>query len=230
MGEGRVCVAVTGSDAAVIAEMVAPISVWVDVVEVRLDGMDSPDVSECCRLLQLPLLFTNRPVWEGGGFAGNEEERLQPLLSAIELQAAYVDLEFRAGNELRQQLLTAVARSSTRLIVSWHDFEETPGEDELSDILTQMKESGADIGKIITTAHDTADVLNVLELQKKANAIQFPLTTFCMGEVGRISRFSTLYLGGCMTYVAVSEEQATAPGQFSAQHFNQLRSLFAHVD
>ena len=81
------------------------------------------------------------------------------------------------------------------------------------------------------TAHDAADVLRVLALLQKSQDMHFPLIAFCMGECGRISRFSTLYLGGYMTYVAVSEDQATAPGQFSAHQFNTLRSLFSsHVD
>ena len=230
MSTGKVCVSVSAAEAAGIADMVEPVSSCVDVIEVRLDGMEHPDVAGCCSLLQLPLLFTNRPTWEGGAFTGTEEERLKPLVAAVHLQAAYVDLEFRAKQQLREQLLAEVSQSSTQLVLSWHDFEGTPSEEKLSDILSQMQASGADIGKIITTAHDASDVLRILSLQEKAGAMQFPLSTFCMGECGRISRFSTLYLGGYMTYVAISEEQATAPGQFSALHFNKLRSLFAHVD
>jgi len=226
---GRVCVAVSATDAAGIADMVEPVSNCVDVIEVRLDGMEHPDVAGCCSHLHHPLLFTNRPIWEGGAFTGAEEERLKPLVAAVHLEAAYVDFEFRAEQQLRQLLLAEVSQSSTQLILSWHDFKGTPGEEELTGILTQMQASGADIGKIITTAHDASDVLRVLSLQEKAGAMQFPLSTFCMGESGRISRFSTLYLGGYMTYVAISEEQATAPGQFSALHFNKLRSLFTHT-
>jgi len=227
---GKVCVAVSAVDAAAVAEAVGPVLSSVDVVEVRLDGMAQPEVEKCCSLLRLPLLFTNRASWEGGQFSGTEQERLAPLLAAVRLQAAYVDLEVRAEQPLREQLLSELRASSTRLILSWHDFAGTPKEDELVDILDRMQESGADIGKIITTAHDEADVLRIFSLLERAKAMQFPLTAFCMGEIGRISRFATLYLGGAMTYVAVCEDQATAPGQFSAAHFRQLQTLFSHVD
>jgi 3-dehydroquinate dehydratase len=34
-----------------------------------------------------------------------------------------------------------------------------------------------------------------------------------MGEEGKLSRITTLLLGGFMTYAALDEQQATAPGQ-----------------
>ncbi len=228
--KGKVCVAVSAADAAGVAAAVGPVLSVVDVVEVRLDGMAQPEVEKCCSLLRAPLLFTNRPSWEGGQFAGTEQERLLPLLAAVRLQAAYVDLELRAEQPLREQLLSELRASPTRLILSWHDFAGTPKQGELEGLLGRMQESGADIGKIITTAHEEADVLRVFALLQRAREMQFPLTAFCMGEIGRISRFATLYLGGAMTYVAVSEDQGTAPGQFSAAHFRQLQTLFSHVD
>ena len=227
---GKICVAVSAVDAAGVAEAVGPVLSFVDVVEVRLDGMIKPEVEKCCSLLRQPLLFTNRASWEGGHFSGTEQERLEPLLTAVRMQAAYVDLEVRTEQSFREQLLSELRESSTMLILSWHDFEGTPKQDELVDILGRLREGGADIGKIITTAHDRSDVLRIFVLLQRAKELQFPLTAFCMGEIGRISRFAALYLGSSMTYVAVDEDQATAPGQFSAAHFQKLQSLFSHVD
>jgi 3-dehydroquinate dehydratase-1/3-dehydroquinate dehydratase/shikimate dehydrogenase len=229
---GRVCVSVTGADAAEIEEALRPVASDVDVVEVRLDTMVRPDVTECCRILRYNLLFTNRPVWEGGGFSGMKQERLAPLLTAVQQQAAYVDLEVRAGIELREQLFAEKreTKSSTRIILSWHDFEATPDSDRLNGVFDQMQSAGADIGKIITTSHNAGDVLRLLSLLETARTSKFPLICFCMGKQGRISRFATLYLGGYMSYVALSEKQATAPGQFPAARFRKLCNLFSHVD
>lgn len=230
MARGRVCVSVSGSDAEQVAHKVGPVAQFVNVVEVRLDAMAQPEVEKCCSLLRLPLLFTNRPTWEGGAFSGSEEERLIPLVKAVQLQAAYVDLELRADEKIREQLRAEIQQSSTRLILSWHDFNGTVKSDELIRILQQMQSAGADIGKIVTTARDETDVVRVLALQERALAMQFPLICFCMGGSGRISRFATIYLGGYMSYVAVDEAEATAPGQFSAVHFHKLDTLFSHAD
>ena len=40
--------------------------------------------------------MTCRPIWEGGGFKGSEEERKRILAEALSLGADYVDLEWRA--------------------------------------------------------------------------------------------------------------------------------------
>jgi len=224
---GKICMSVTAPDADTVARTVRENRGLIDLVEVRLDAMDRPEVDRSMHLVHLPLLFTNRPTWEGGDFSGSEEERLRPLLQAVELRAAYVDLELRADQSLRQQLLEATRSSPTGLILSWHDFTSTPSTEELTDLIRQMRDGGADVGKIVTTAETNDDVLRVLALLRVAGKIDFPVSAFCMGTVGRISRVATIYLGGEMTYVAASEDQATAPGQLSAARMSQLCTLFA---
>ncbi len=226
MTRGKICMSVSAMGADMIARTVQENSSLVDLVEIRLDTMNRPEVERCIQMVHLPLLFTNRPSWEGGVFSGSEEERVLPLLQAVKLQAAYVDLELRADQSLREQLLELKRSSTTRMILSWHDFTLTPTAEELTELVMQMRTAGADVGKIVTTADTPDDVLRVLKLLQEANNIGFPLSAFCMGKVGRISRFATIYLGGEMTYVAASEDQATAPGQLSALRMNQLCTLF----
>lgn len=223
---GLICAAITGGNLALMEQALVPILEAVDVVEVRLDSMLEPQVEECCARMTKPLLFTNRPTWEGGAFSGSEEDRLHPLLQAVRLQAAYVDYELQADIGYRQRLLHQMQQSTTRWIVSNHDFSATPAWEDLQEILARMRASGAHIGKIVTMAHEPADVLRVLALQREAITLHFPLIAFCMGEAGKISRLATLYLGGYMSYVAVNESEATAPGQFSARHLQELCTLF----
>jgi 3-dehydroquinate dehydratase I len=226
---GRICVSLTGADAAVLAEQARQVLDLADVLEIRLDYMTVPEPEKCFSLLRKPLLFTNRPLWEGGRFAGKKEERLEPLIEAVRLGADYVDLELRAALKSRHCLLEALeeSQSPTKLILSWHDFKETPSAAELTNLLHQMIAGGAHIGKIVTTAHNANDVLRVLALQEEARAAGFSLISFCMGETGRISRLATLYLGGYMSYACLNEEQATAPGQLSASRLCELIRLFA---
>lgn len=225
---GKICVSLTGADAADMQAQALQVGDLADLLEIRLDYMTVPEPEKCCSLLRRPLLFTNRPTWEGGKFAGTEEERIVPLVEAVRLRAAYVDLELRAALNSRRHLLEAIQEDHlTRLIISWHDFQETPAASELSNILSQMAASGAHIGKIVTTAHSTNDVLRVLALQEQARAVGFSLIAFCMGETGRISRLASLYLGGYMSYACLNEEQATAPGQISMHRLHELMQTLA---
>lgn len=221
----RICVSIgreTIDDALATADSVTS---QADVLEIRLDYLTVPAVSPFINTLATPLLFTNRPVWEGGEFDGKEEARLGALLEAVAENSAYVDLELLAPEDSHQKMRSALRESRTKLILSWHNFQDTPGREELVGRVAMMQDKGADIGKIITTAHTHQDVLRVLQLQETAEELGFPLIAFCMGRPGVISRVATCDLGGYMTYCAVSASGATAPGQLSVQALHEMYSL-----
>lgn len=185
-----------------------------------------PQIEPCVAALDRPLLVTNRPRWEGGLFAGSEAERVDQLCAAVQAGARYVDIELRTNAALRSRLIGAARDRGARVIVSSHDFAGTPPAATLLATLHQMRASGADLGKIVTTATNADEALRVLALQQEAGRLGFPLSAFAMGEPGRITRLATLYLGGAMTYAALDEHQATAPGQLSVGHLRSLITLF----
>ncbi len=196
-----------------------------DVIEIRIDSLSQPEIEPFVKNLTKPLLFTNRPEWEGGRFKGSEAVRIGLLLQAIQHGGALVDLELKTAPELRGELLDVLMQHPhTGLILSWHDFNGTPSGGELGEILQQQLESGAHIGKIVTTANDYKDVLRILNLQLIAADNNFPLIAFCMGAVGRISRLATLMLGGYMTYVAPDGGRETAPGQMPVSVLHRMLS------
>ncbi|HID69413.1 MAG TPA: type I 3-dehydroquinate dehydratase [Desulfobacterales bacterium] len=221
----RICVSIgreTIDDALATADAIASRA---DVLEIRLDYLALPAVSPFLNTLTTPLLFTNRPAWEGGEFDGSEEERMGALLEAVAENSDYVDLELLAPDDSHQKMRTALRESRTKLILSWHNFQDTPGREELVGRMAMMQDKGADIGKIITTAHSHQDVMRVLQLQETAEELGFPLIAFCMGRPGVVSRVATCDLGGYMTYCAVSDREATAPGQLSVQALREIFSL-----
>lgn len=221
-----VCVAVAGQTVAAALEVAKGLGPEADVIEIRLDYIKDIHVSPFISAISRPLLFTNRPVWEGGHSQETEQIRLAPLIRAVELNAAYIDLEVRAPEDSRSRILAECQKSPTQLILSWHDFDKTPKRAELVDMLKRMRDGGADIGKIVTMAHEPLDVLRVLRLQEDAAKMNFPLIAFCMGPCGVISRLATLELGGYMTYCSANQAEATAPGQLSA---STLRDLVARL-
>ncbi len=219
--QGGICVAIAVADTNSAISAVKPLEKDIDVVEIRLDTMSQVSIPELCQGINRPLLFTNRPIWEGGLCAKPEDERLELLMEAVQQRAAFVDLELKTSLQYREQLLNEIRGSQSRLIISHHDFEKTPDSQTLLRILQQQVDSGAHIGKIVTMAHSYLDVLRVLHLQCEAQSRNFPLIAFCMGEEGKLSRIITLLLGGFMTYAALDEHQATAPGQLSIHHLKK---------
>lgn len=226
-GRGLICAATAAKHPSDLTTLIEPVRDKVDVVEIRLDLMVQPEVENCITSLpDIPLLFTNRPLWEGGKYSGSEKDRTTVLKDAIAADVAYIDIELETDKKLRNEVILAAKDRQTAVIVSNHNFTETPTTEVLRNTLQQMMDSGADIGKIVTTAHDPADVVRVLSLLQFSQASKFQLSAFCMGAAGRISRLATIYLGGCMSYVAVDDLSATAPGQFTTEQFHSLIHLF----
>ncbi len=192
-----------------------------DVLEIRLDSLPCPETTPFLEGLSTPLLFTNRPRWEGGHFSGEEKERIRPLLEAINKNTSFIDIELNTDSFYKEKVLSKARGKRTKSIISWHNFQYTPPLEELYSILGRQMTSGADIGKIVTMARDPVDVLQVLYLQTKAHEKNFFLIAFCMGEAGRISRLATLELGGFMTYAAPGSLKNTAPGQLTVNEINR---------
>ncbi|MBR1894934.1 MAG: type I 3-dehydroquinate dehydratase, partial [Bacteroidales bacterium] len=94
---------------------------------------------------------------------------------------------------------------------SYHDFTGTPLREKLAETVSQCREFGAEVVKIVTTAQCEADVQTVLSLYEDFDR----LIAFCMGEAGRQSRLDCLAKGAPYTYAALTEDEATAPGQWS---------------
>ncbi|MFH1216794.1 MAG: type I 3-dehydroquinate dehydratase [Pseudomonadota bacterium] len=229
---GRICVSIAQPHMgkAMSAAKEADSQGDVDVIEIRLDSLTDPAIEPFQREIVTQLLFTNRPTWEGGRFEGPEEDRLALLHQAVTLNAPYVDIELAAGPAAITSLCRAARKGQTEIIVSWHNFSDTPSAPELGDILAGQHSSGAHIGKMVTMAHNFTDVLRVLQLQETARKMGFPLIAFCMGRAGMISRLATLELGGFMTYAAPNEDEATAPGQLTVAALTSCLRNFPHGD
>ena len=226
-----VCVSVASENVAQAIDIARQSAGRADVIEIRLDTLSDPEISPFVKNITTPLLFTNRPEWEGGSFKGSETARVELLTQAVKLDCALVDLELKTAPELRGEMLDILLQhTNTGLIVSWHDFSGTPAGEELGEILSQQMESGAHIGKIVTTAKDYKDVLRVLNLQIAAAQNNFPLIAFCMGPIGRISRLATTMLGGFMTYAAPDGGKETAPGQIPVSVIRDMLTRLDHAD
>lgn len=226
-----VCVSVACENVTGALDMAKRSESQADVIEIRLDSLFQPEIEPFVKQLTKPLLFTNRPEWEGGSFKGPEAARIALLLQAIQQNCALVDLELKTAPELRGELLDVLLKHpQTGLIVSWHDFSGTPSRAELGEILQQQMESGAHIGKIVTTANDHKDVLRILNLLAIAAENNFPLIAFCMGAIGKISRLATTKLGGYMTYAAPDGGKETAPGQVPVSVMREILSRLDHAD
>jgi 3-dehydroquinate dehydratase/shikimate dehydrogenase len=171
-----------------------------DLCELRADLLRRPELDRILPARPLPVLVTARPRWEGGGFAGSEEERLGLLAEACRLGADYVDVEFRA--------LRDFPRGNARVVVSWHDYEGVPA--DVESIATRMRETGAFAVKVACAARGAADLARLARLQAALGPAGIVVA---MGEFGEPLRILGARWGCPLTYASLRAGSETAPGQ-----------------
>ena len=190
-----------------------------DYAEIRFDFLNQNLVPEALQLIKNDLkkcVGTLRPVSEGGNFSGSEKNRISILKLIAEYNPFLLDVEF---NTLRKNknLSRYIKNTGTKILVSWHDFKQTPDISVLKKKLLQMKKFSNNV-KVVTMAKSTNDASRVLSLYSN---VDVKLIAFSMGNYGRISRLLCLLLGSPYTYVSLGK--AIAEGQFSV---DEVKSIF----
>lgn len=190
-----------------------------DVVELRLDYLREVDFEKLIsviRSIPCQTLLTFRPKKQGGKSDANLEERLQFWSKAKSLPASFFDFEL----DLAQALKDEKEINWQRVIVSHHDFEKTP--DDLETLYERMSNTPARIIKIATQANDIADCLAHFRLLERAKKEGRELIPIAMGEAGKITRILAPSRGAFLTYAALDEAQANAPGQITAKDLREI--------
>src|SRR6202158_127792 len=152
------------------------------------------------------LIATCRGRQGGGLFRGSRKERLEVLLRAVRAGCRWCDVEIETAKRTSPAELQA-ALSPARLIVSHHDFRQTPR--NLPGVARQLLRAGGEVAKIAGHCRSISDSVRICELARgRRDTIAIP-----MGEAGLAGRILALRAGSALAYAAV--EQATAPGQLS---------------
>lgn len=188
-----------------------------DLVELRLDALEErPDVAGALQGRQRPVIVTCRPVWEGGLFAGSEDERRRLLSEAITLGAEYVDIEWRAEFD---DLLAQT--HGKRIVLSTHDFDGFPK--DLPDRALAMRATGAEVIKIAAQATRLSDCLELLALRGALTDHQRTIL-IAMGECGLASRVLAERFGSSWTYAGdmAAVGQVTTEALLSRYRFRSL--------
>jgi 3-dehydroquinate dehydratase type I len=186
--------------------------------------MNRPDLPDLLKGQTGNILVTNRRREEGGAYTGAEAQRVKHLEEAVTQGADFVDIEAATDPVLVGRLKAHIASrgNRTKIILSWHDFSGTPGEQALKMKLRSMTAIGADIIKIVTFANKMEDNLNVLNLIPYARRRGQEIITFCMGDLGRPSRVLATLLGSYWTYASLERGAESAPGQMTVDEMKKI--------
>jgi 3-dehydroquinate dehydratase / shikimate dehydrogenase len=255
-----VCVSILVHDeSAALADALAARDAGADVVEFRVDEFftgDDPQRETVAIIgllarCPLPSVLTCRISAEGGGFAGDEADRIAMFERAAnpspkrvfggagesiaEHPPRYIDVEhsaFMKSANIRQKVHLAVDHPGqlrdlqTGLILSMHDFEGRPL-DLHRRLMAMSQERSAAVVKVAFRARSLRDNLELLDLPRVLNR---PTIALAMGKFGLMSRVLAPKFGGFMTYASLRHTHTTAPGQPTVHellHLFRLRSIRA---
>jgi 3-dehydroquinate dehydratase I len=222
----KICVSIAASDLEQLKiQIKQAFNFGADYVEIRFDFLNLSDLEEALSIanaVNKKAVYTLRSPEQGGQFKGNTFERITWLEKLSSSKPMLLDVELytiKCNNNLADYL----KENNTSVLISWHDFEKTPSNAQLTDLLYEMRKYSQNV-KVVTTAQKTEDSLGLLELYE--NTLGVNLIAFAMGEAGVLSRLLCVIIGNApFTYASL--EKAIAPGQLTIK---QMRKLYDRID
>ncbi len=187
--------------------------IWLDYVQ----DLDEAFITELLQGLSERLIVPFR------------RQKLEPIqMSAQQRQASMsqlagthvlVDLDISQTDDL---MFAATLPKPLRTIVSYHNYELTPDDDQLRQLVTQIRRHNPTILKISTMCATPQDALRLLALLLGVKSQ--PAIVLGMGEHGLATRILGPLWGNEMSFAPDTAAQASAPGQLTRQ---QLETIFA---
>lgn len=214
------CIPIIARNTAEALEKIARANTLADMLEIRLDMMNTFDLHEIIKAASKPVLVTYRSKKEGGKSISDPETHTDYILTAIQKGADLVDVELSLPLKWREKIFDAQGRSG--IVISTHMNGGTPSRGELGKIFRECTAAGADIVKIVTKAKTWEDNLRVLEIIPKSHDLGVKIIAFCMGPMGRISRVLSHLMGCYLTFVSLEDGEESAEGQIPIKQMKEI--------
>ena len=192
------------------------------IVELRVDMFEnkSPEkVLDCINFahsIGLETLLTVRAEDQGGSYV----ERREEILLSCSPVSDYTDVELSA-KDIIPKVRQVIKSAGKKLVLSYHDFERTPAEWVLREIIREGYRWGADIVKVAVKANSYRDVATLLCVGKEELGDKILIA---MGSYGKVSRLCGYIFGSVITYSFL--DSAVAEGQIPLEDVVNLVKLF----
>lgn len=231
-GSPKICVSIVGKDEeSCLTQALEIKESQAELIEWRLDYL-IPQFSPA-QIINLgqkvqevlgdkPLLLTFRSKVEGGESALKGSAYNQLYLGLLTAKIGQgIDLEGRFGQSSLEPVIKAARQANVAIIISYHNFKETPSQMALVEKILELEEVGGDLAKIAVMPQKASDVLDLLVVTDQLNQRldSQPLITISMGELGKISRLAGGLVGSAITFGGL--RTTSAPGQLMVSELSQ---------
>lgn len=187
--------------------------------ELRFDlsGLAISDLEHITASTEKNLIFTCRTP------KIHKINAIKAYQKAIDVGFQYIDIDFFVDGDILQQLHSI---EKTQIILSFHNYEQTPPKYELLNILDELKSAHPHLLKLSTFLKSRSDILVLEELQ----SVYQDAIIMGMGEWAVESRIKSIRSGAPFTYLALEIQQSTAKGQVSFKEFQEYYLRFREAE
>jgi 3-dehydroquinate dehydratase-1 len=169
-----------------------------------------------------PMIATIRTKNEGGQLEISDAEYGKTYQAYLKNPFMdWLDVEMFRDQKVVSEIVQKAHQKKVLVVMSNHDFQKTPSQDEIEKRLLKQDQMGADILKIAVMPKSKQDVFTLMNATLKVSQqTTKPLLTMSMGQLGTISRVATANMGGSYSFGMIGE--ASAPGQIDVTKLKQI--------
>jgi len=174
----------------------------------------------------IPILLTFRSLEEGGIKYYPDAIREAIIKAAVDTGLVdIVDIELTSEIGFRNRISEYARNHEVKLILSYHDCDKTPSEEEIMAKLKEAQDLGADIAKVSVKPNSFHDVLTLLNAsyRSRLEQVSIPQITVSKDDLGIITRIMGSYLGSDLAFFKVLG--ASTPGQLDVPDYRSLMKL-----
>lgn len=150
--------------------------------------------------------------------------RRQKIISTLSKFNVFLDIDFLTQYEELEFLRQSFGKS--KLILSYHNYKETPKLDYLLNLINKMEKFNPDIFKIATMCDKETDALNLLNLLLRLKEQRLKYIILGMGEKGLITRIFGSIWGNQLIFAPQNLKDKSAKGQLTKK---QLELIFKEL-
>ncbi|MDO7231441.1 type I 3-dehydroquinate dehydratase [Acinetobacter nosocomialis] len=169
-----------------------------------------------------PLIATIRTKNEGGQLEISDADYGKTYQAYLKNPFMdWLDVEMFRDQKVVSEIVQKAHQKKVLVVMSNHDFQKTPSQDEIEKRLLKQDQMGADVLKIAVMPKSKQDVFTLMNATLKVSQqTTKPLLTMSMGQLGTISRVATANMGGSYSFGMIG--QASAPGQIDVSKLKQI--------
>lgn len=151
-------------------------------------------------------------------------DKRSEIISLLSKFNVFLDLDFLTQYEELEYIKQR--NINIKLILSFHNYKETPSVDHLKNLINKMKRYSPEIFKVSTFCKTEIDALNLLNLVLILKAQKLKYIVLGMGEKGFIARIFGTIWGNEMIFAPQTLSKKSAPGQLTKK---RLEGIFSKI-